>query len=478
LIEGFRAVLQAFAGLELVEVDVDVDMALPAFGPGGDRWMHLYEQHLLVAGADGAPPVRFERDADGRFPEATRTAATARIGTLLGRRLSSIEHGAGHRLTLRFAGGGAVGTLPDAPMGTARLEGDGGLDVGSADRGRIAPDGSATDALHVWTVVDGGTGQAIAALLDGSLAPHDAYMNGALAPETGVRGTLGLLRPAPYRPPRPLETPRQAPRGVASGVLGGLAGRSLTDVVTARPDGLILRFAPAGSVKAESCEVTIDDGAARVRHHRRWNGAFAGRDVVAAGLTALAGRVVEAVALEETTLSVALSGGVRLTLAPGRLELTGWRLTDHVAGRSVASVPGLADGGPDGGAAALSVLPDDTRLVAPGATGGRGDDRVLDGRAWSDDASAAVLGARVVAVAHHDPGTLVLRFDDGHRLVAGTWSTVIAVWSASLGRDGPWIAATYDGVIRAMAADAERADAPRTLSSGSLGTLPAYGFKS
>jgi hypothetical protein len=112
LIERCRAVLRAFAGLELVEAEVEADAVTLGFGPGGERWMHLYEQHLVIAGGDGSPPERFVRAYGGLFPQTDRAAAAARITTLVGRRLSSIEHGRRHRLTLRFAGGGAIRTVP------------------------------------------------------------------------------------------------------------------------------------------------------------------------------------------------------------------------------------------------------------------------------------------------------------------------------------------------------------------------------
>jgi hypothetical protein len=84
----------------------------------------------------------------------------------------------------------------------------------------------------------------------------------------------------------------------------------------------------------------------------------------------------------------------------------------------------------------------------------------------------------VVALGHEETGRLRLDLSDGHEIAIDPCSYVIPSWSAGVRRDRPWIAATYDGVIRVLPADAPRADAPCALLSGSLGTLPAYGFKS
>jgi hypothetical protein len=114
------------------------------------------------------------------------------------------------------------------------------------------------------------------------------------------------------------------------------------------------------------------------------------------------------------------------------------------------------------------------RLAAPGERG--------TGRTIEDDAVghalAPLLGEAVSAVEHRAPGRLELAFADGHRIAIEPTVTVVPAWSAVLREGGPWIAATDDGGLRAMAVGQHAGATERPALHGSLGTLPAYGFKS
>jgi hypothetical protein len=164
--EVIDAVISGLAGLPLTAAD-GRDLLFGAIlrtDQDGER----YAERLVLAGqaatvveppGEGAPWVR---DAGAEYRNAELHAALA---PLMGRLVVAADRDDAGGLAIRFAEGG-----------------------------RIALGGS-VETDHLWSAVDNDAGVGIAALADGRLLSHDASMNGQVPPETGVWGSLGLLRP-------------------------------------------------------------------------------------------------------------------------------------------------------------------------------------------------------------------------------------------------------------------------------------------
>jgi hypothetical protein len=447
---------------------------------------------IVVAGGDDGEPERYRRARTGYFPDGDQDAAVEAVRTLVGRTASSVEHGARNRLTVRFAGGGAVvlqpairevdwwlrhaasGAILDAyptadrapwperdlvlraPDGIAAVHtgaaGRAAASVAAAIRsddqhlpgvpgllellaslpltgyagaslefGRLEPDDEGDDCGELsltlahcgmtltepaaaepwevlepwtrldeeafaaamepllgqraatvehhedghlelafehgarlamvptaeefpeWSAYDGATGHEVEAMVDGSLVLDDG--------PGGTWGTLGVLRAPAYRPvARPTTPPRPAGGGWGQ-LLSDLKGRRLVGVRERRPNGVRLEFAPEAVLVAETCDLTVDDGAARVLFHRTGRGKLSDRDAAIAAVGALAGQLVEGVELaDDHRLTLLMSDGGALVLGRGRWIVEDWRIIDRVTDHRLASLPVFAPGGPPPGA--------------------------------------------------------------------------------------------------------------------------------
>ncbi|HWI74437.1 MAG TPA: hypothetical protein VNT55_20930, partial [Baekduia sp.] len=361
------------------------------------------------------------------------------------RRVSSVEHGACHRLTVRFAGGGAVvfrrairevdwlldhaasgatleaypatgrGPRPErdlvlrrpgggvaaihrgdaiAPLvgqraATVEHHDDGRLELAFAGGSRLVVVPT-TEEFENWTAWDGASGRGIKAMRDGSLVADRG--------PDGMWGTLGVLRAPAYRP-----AARPAPRATAAvpctiadwgRVLGELTGQRLAWARAAPPHAVRLAFAPGARMLADTCDITVDDGAARILFHRTGRGVLSDRDAAIAALGALSGRTVEGVELgERHRLTLALSDGGAIVLGRARPEVHAWQLIDRRSDRRLAALPVDAGGGPppgeDAGRLVLRDLGDEALLTISGGLGAVTAAAAADGRARASRLGAA-----------------------------------------------------------------------------------------
>ncbi len=109
MIERCRAVLRAFAGLELVEVRPAAGAVIHfRFGPGGDRLLICEGCDVELTPPGGEEPTTFARQAGGRFAKGEREQAIALARALVGRRVEAVHHTRAGRLRVDFADGGAI----------------------------------------------------------------------------------------------------------------------------------------------------------------------------------------------------------------------------------------------------------------------------------------------------------------------------------------------------------------------------------
>jgi hypothetical protein len=279
--------------------------------PFAEASLVLGNAGLIMVSPGGEPVVLREPWAGVDFAELR-----AAVSPLIGRRPVAIDLAEDGWLTLAFEGGTRLKLEPTT--------------LGDADA--------------QWSVFDGASCRSLQARFDGSLVASSEWERGGLEPPVAVWGWLGVVRAPAYRP-RPAPAP---PRAVAPGrwsaILGGLVGQRVAAVEPGRPEArLRIAFDAKAALFADSCDVTVDDGAVRTLFHRTGRGDLSDRDATAVALRALAGRKVEGVEHgERNRLSVMLSDGGEIVFERARSELVDWRIIHRIDDLDLRALPVLS----------------------------------------------------------------------------------------------------------------------------------------
>ena len=218
-------------------------------------------------------------------------------------------------------------------------------------------------------------------------------------------------------------------------------GQRVATVKPGRPEGrLRIAFDAKAALFADSCNVTVDDGAARTLFHRTSSGDLSDPDAAMDALRALAGRTVEGVEHgERNRLAVALSGGGEIVFERAWSDLVDWQILRRIDDLELRSLQELSP--------QARLGDDDGTLVLSGA--GNGRLATFGGGLGGVTAADAGLSATVSESQLHRARALLAA-------PAGLALTEANHWRLEFGEPQPW----RDGTGGATGVDPARVDRP------------------